>query len=163
MGERLGENPNDYKPDESFESENLNPDPNLDLRRSQREPKPKTYDDYVTYMCHDEKEFLKHGVEYMEKDPETVKEALSRPDSDQWRKAINTEFQFLEENDAWDLVEAPNDKVIVDSKWVFKINSAGKLCFRARLVARGFTQREGIGYDQTFAPVVRHNTLRLCL
>jgi len=63
-------------------------------------------------MCHDEKEFLKNGVVDMEKDPETVKEAFSWPDSDQWRKAINTEFQSLEENDAWDLVEAPNDKVI---------------------------------------------------
>ena len=54
-------------------------------------------------------------------------------------------------------------KGVVECKWVFKLkcDSENRLSYRARLVAKGFTQREGIDYGETFAPVVRYSTLRL--
>lgn len=95
--------------------------------------------------------------------PVTVSEALSRPDDEKWRQAIMNEMQFFKENDAWYLVDLPERGTIVESKWIFKLkcNSENQQSYRARLVAKGFTQREGLDYGETFAPVVRHSTLRL--
>ncbi|MDD9372396.1 MAG: reverse transcriptase domain-containing protein, partial [Acidimicrobiales bacterium] len=95
-------------------------------------------------------------------DPKTIAEAMSRPDSKLWTDAIQNELKSFEENNAWELVDTPKDCSIVDCKWVFKrkVDSANNVQYRARLVARGFTQQCGIDYDETFSPVVRHSTLR---
>lgn len=132
--------------------------PNLDLdqpRRSQRPPKPKVDNDFVSYAC--------EGVSTTEGDPVSVQEALGRPDGDSWRNAIEEELDSFEKNNAWELVTTEKDSTVVDCKWVFKkkVNSAGEVKYRARLVAKGFTQRYGIDYNETFSPVVRYSTLRL--
>ena len=63
----------------------------------------------------------------------------------------------LHENIVWELVELPKDRKPVGSKWVFKvkINADGSVerC-KARLVAQGYSQKEGLDYDETFSPVV---------
>lgn len=68
-----------------------------------------------------------------------------------------------EDNEVWEFVNSPENATIVQSKWVFKKKYDGKnnIRYRARLVAKGFTQKPGIDYDETFSPVVRHSTLRL--
>lgn len=97
-------------------------------------------------------------------DPVSIQEALNSPDRDQWIDAMKDELQAFEENEAWVQVsDLPSDKTLVQCKWVFKkkVNSDNNVCYRARLVAKGFTQRRGIDYDDTFSPVVRHSTLKL--
>lgn len=93
----------------------------------------------------------------------TVAEALSRPDGQEWKQAMTDEMKSFEENDTWELVDLPSEGTAVECKWVYKIkcSSDNGISHRARLVAKGFTQREGIDYTDTFAPVVRHSTLRL--
>jgi hypothetical protein len=64
------------------------------------------------------------------------------------------------------VVDRPTDRKLIDSKWVFKIKrlSDGSVdTFKARLVANGFSQIQRQDYDETFAPVVRVNSLRLLL
>ena len=101
-----------------------------------------------------------------ETEPKTLKEAMERSDWIQWEKAINEEMESLHENKTWSLVERPNNKNIVGSKFVFKLKrkSDGSLeRHKARLVARGFTQEEGVDFSETFAPVLKMQSLRLLL
>ncbi|XP_026475603.1 uncharacterized protein LOC113380660 [Ctenocephalides felis] len=93
------------------------------------------------------------------KTTKTIKEAMSRPDKQYWMDAIAEELKSFEENKAWELVNMPENCSIVDCKWVFKrkVDTENQVRYRARLVARGFTQQYGVDYDETFSPVVRHS------
>jgi hypothetical protein len=73
-------------------------------------------------------------------------------------------MEALDRNKTWSVVERPENQKLIDCRWVFKINhkSDGSLGrYKARLVAKGFTQRPGVDYDETFAPVVRFDSLCL--
>ncbi|KAJ2944224.1 hypothetical protein O0L34_g18204 [Tuta absoluta] len=98
-------------------------------------------------------------------DPLTVEEALSRPDSEKWKVAIEEELSALKKNKTWILTKRPQSCNVVDSKWLFRIKEEGGNTkrYKARLVARGFSQRYGEDYDETYSPVVRHSSLRLLL
>ena len=67
-------------------------------------------------------------------------------------------------NTTWDLVELPKDKVPMGSKWIFKykLKADGSIDkFKAILVAKGYSQQEGIEFEETYAPVAKLNTIRL--
>eukprot|EP00253_Pinus_taeda_P027409 PITA_27409 len=66
-------------------------------------------------------------------------------------------------NDAWEIVPRPSDKSIVTSKWIYDIKHLvdGNIDkYKARFVTRGFSQKEGIDYEETFAPIARYTTIR---
>lgn len=96
-------------------------------------------------------------------DPLTRGEALSSPRATDWKKAMQCELDSLAENEVWTLADLPKGKKAVGSKWVFKTKT-GKdgevIRYKARLVARGFSQIPGCDYDETFSPVVRGESLR---
>nr|GEZ29198.1 putative retrotransposon Ty1-copia subclass protein [Tanacetum cinerariifolium] len=89
-------------------------------------------------------------------EPANYKAALLDPESDKWLNAINVEMQSMKDNKVWDLVDLlPNGK-IVGSKLLFKkkIDMDGAVhTFKARIVAKGFTQTYGVDYKETFSPV----------
>ena len=76
---------------------------------------------------------------------------------------MRTEIDSLHHNRVWELVELPEDRKVVGSKWVFeaKTNADGTVerC-KARLLAQGYSQKEGLDYDETFNPVVRSESVR---
>jgi hypothetical protein len=76
------------------------------------------------------------------------------------------EFNALKLNNTWDLVDRPDGTNVVSSKWIFKhkFNVYSSLeRYKARCVVRGFTQRPGIDFDETFSPVVKPATVRTVL
>lgn len=79
---------------------------------------------------------------------------------------MDEEFQSIEKNQTWDLVELPKDKDVIGVKWVYKpkYNADGKVeKHKARLVAKGFVQQPGLDYNEIFAPVERLDTIRMVL
>ncbi len=99
--------------------------------------------------------------------PNTLQEAMNDPVwGELWKEAIKAELLALAANGTWEIVTPPRNANIVTSKWVFKakMHIDGTLeKLKARLVARGFTQAFGIDYEDTFAPTVKFDTLRVFL
>ena len=69
------------------------------------------------------------------------------------------------ENKTWELVEAPRNKHVVKSKWVYKLKEGardGAVIYKARLVAKRYTQKKGVDYNEVFALVAKYSSIRLC-
>ncbi|WJZ92889.1 hypothetical protein VitviT2T_011862 [Vitis vinifera] len=84
----------------------------------------------------------------------------------EWIEAMKAEIDAIERNGTWKLTELPEAKNAIGVKWVFrtKFNSDGSIFrHKARLVVKGFAQVAGVDYGDTFAPVARHDTIRLLL
>jgi len=95
--------------------------------------------------------------------PTTVRAALRDPD---WQQAMQAEFDALQANGTWTLVPCPAHANIITGKWLFKnkLQPDGSLERRkARWVVRGFSQRPGVDFHQTFSPVVKPATIRTVL
>src|SRR5258708_21227067 len=89
-------------------------------------------------------------------EPCSLTEAKRQPDWPLWEKAIQEELATLKTAGTWKLEEAPPEANIIGSKWVFKAkkDAAGNIAwYKARLVAQGFSQIDGVDYDDTYAPV----------
>ena len=99
-------------------------------------------------------------------DPQSYAQAISSPACAEWIQAIILEFQSLKMHGTWEICELPPDRKAIKSKWVFVVKSDENgivTRHKARLCAKGFTQREGIDYKETFAPVIRIDTVRVAL
>jgi hypothetical protein len=94
-------------------------------------------------------------------DPRTLKEAMARPNSARWQEAMNEELRKLTQRQSWIPVNHPGRDVnIITGKWVFRTKrdkDGNVVGYRARFVARGFTQEPGQDYheDDTFAAVAK--------
>ena len=94
--------------------------------------------------------------------PNSYQEAIRAPDARRWREAIQEEVQALLEHNTWEVVDAPPAGTnIAGTRWVFARKSDGR--YKARLVVKGFTQRYGVDYFETYAGVVRSDTIRACM
>ena len=79
---------------------------------------------------------------------------------------MQEELAQFERNEVWDLVPPPKNKKIIETKWVFrnKLSETGEITRnKVRLVAKGFSQVEGLDYDETYAPVARLESIRMLL
>lgn len=98
--------------------------------------------------------------------PLSYKNIKGREDEECWMNAVQEELDSLEANETWDVVEQPPDVKIVTSKWIFKkkLDKDGNLDrYKARVVARGFMQQEGVDFHETYAPVAKLATIRFLL
>ena len=95
-----------------------------------------------------------------EYEPSTFEEATSRQ---VWRDAMMEEYNSIMKNDVWEVVPRLEGKSMVTSKWLYKIKHAADGSiekYKSLFVARGFSQVEGVDYDETFAPVARYTSIR---
>ncbi|KAG8178564.1 hypothetical protein JTE90_004494, partial [Oedothorax gibbosus] len=88
-------------------------------------------------------------------------EKLSSKEQVPWGKAMNQEMESLKKNKVWELVDLPNVENALSCRWVLRIKRDN--IYKARLVVRGYEQKFGVDYFETFAPVVGTSSLRLVL
>jgi len=126
-------------------------------RRSQRIRKPAIPNDYEVYECEESQ---------MEGDPTSFEEAMRSAHSSKWLEAMQDEMRSMNTNGVWDIKIIPKGVKIVGYKWVYKTkyDSKGNVeRFKTRLVAKGFTQREGIDYNEIFSPVSCKDSFRITM
>jgi hypothetical protein len=96
-------------------------------------------------------------------EPTSYEEAAKKKE---WKDAMVEEYQSIVKNDVWDEVPRPKEKIVVSSKWIYKIKHStdGSIeKYKARFVARGFSQKEEIDYEETFTPAARYTSIRAIL
>jgi hypothetical protein len=111
--------------------------------------KPMPFSNYMALMC-----------DLVEKEPTCFEESIQKKE---WVYAMIEEYQSIIKNDVWEIVPRPKNKDVVSSKWLYKIKHVvdGSIeKYKASFVARGFSQKEGIDYEETFAPIVRYTSIR---
>lgn len=92
-------------------------------------------------------------------EPYTFEEAVK---DQMWKEAMVEEYESIIHNDVWEVVPRPQDKFVVSFEWLYKIKHGidGSIKkYNARFVARGFSQKEGIYYDEMFAPIAHYTTI----
>ena len=130
------------------------------LRRSQREKRSAISNDYVVYLQESENDLS------IDNDPVSFSEAMNSDNSDKWLDAMKDELKSMAQNCVWDLVELLKGCKRVGCKWVFntKRECHGNIeRYTARLVAKGFTQKDEIDYKETFSLVSKKDSFRIIM
>ena len=146
-------------PQDEETPEDCQPDVSLP-RRSDRTRRPCIRYGYDEYTCH--VALQANEIE----EPSTIEEAIAGSNPEEWKAAADSEYQSLIENDTWELVDLPEDRKAIGSKWVFRVkydNQGEVKKFKGRLIAQGFSQKYGIDYDEVFSPVAQFSSIRTLL
>ncbi|GKA00497.1 retrovirus-related pol polyprotein from transposon TNT 1-94 [Tanacetum coccineum] len=96
-------------------------------------------------------------------EPKNYKDALTQAC---WIEAMQEELHEFERLEVWELVPPPDKAFVITLKWIYKVKLdelGGILKNKARLVARGYRQEEGIDFEESFAPVARLEAIRIFL
>jgi hypothetical protein len=107
--------------------------------------------------------FYAHSSFVSYKEPTKIEEALKDVD---WVNAMHDELNNFKRNQVWELVERPKGHNVIGTKWVFKNKQDQDgivVRNKARLVAQGYTQIEGLNFGETYAPIARLEAIRILL
>ncbi|GJW48229.1 retrotransposon protein, putative, ty1-copia subclass [Tanacetum coccineum] len=102
----------------------------------------------------------------VENEPTSYREAVTSSEGQQWREAIKSEIESILQNHTWELVDLPPGCKPLGYKWIFKkkMKADGTIDkYKARLVIKGYRQREGLDYFDTYSPVTRITSIRMIL
>eukprot|EP00253_Pinus_taeda_P002870 PITA_02870 len=111
--------------------------------------KPSRYQGYIAVMSN-----------IIQVEPFTFEEATKEQ---VWKDSMNEEYESIIQNDVWEVGPRPQGKYVATSKWLFKIKHGADGSiekYKARFVARGLSQKEGIDYDEIFARASLYTTIR---
>jgi hypothetical protein len=111
--------------------------------------KPKPFSSYMALM-----------FDLIEKEPTCFEESIQKKE---WVDAMMEEYHSIIKNDVWEIVPRPKNKDVVSSKWICTIKHTADESIekhKARFVARGFSQKEGIDYEDTFSLVAKYTSIR---
>ncbi|CAH9115649.1 unnamed protein product [Cuscuta europaea] len=144
-------------------------------RRSKHARVEKSFgSDFLTYLVEFDSNILTCMVEnepdfltcLVENEPRTYTEAVTSTEGPMWKEAIKSEVDSILKNHTWELVDLPPGCKPLGSKWIFKrkMKPDGSIDkYKARLVIKGYKQREGLDYFDTYSPVTRINSIRMIL
>ena len=99
-------------------------------------------------------------------EPTNYEEAMMSPDSAKWLEAMKSEMGSMYENKVWTLVDLPDDRQAIENKWIFKRKTdadSSVTIYKARIVAKGFRQVQGVDYDEIFSLVSMLKSVRIML
>jgi hypothetical protein len=91
-------------------------------------------------------------------EPKTYRVALSSAQAPDWQAAMQQEYSSFMDNGTWELVDLPPGRVVVNIMWIYKVKSdtTGDVSrFKARFVAKGYSQHVGLDCTETFSLVMR--------
>ena len=91
-------------------------------------------------------------------EPNSLNQAMHRTDWLKWKEAMQAEYDSLIENETWELTSMPENRQVITGRWCFKLKKDRNgqiLKYKARWVAHGFKQEEGVDFVETFAAVVK--------
>jgi transposase InsO family protein len=137
--------------------------PRFEPRR--QSPLPEILDEIVVQPPPAVRVFSTDAQPNLNNEPTSFHEAIQRPDADKWIAAMIAEIDSIMENRTWTLCDLPPGKNCITVKWVFKIKLDGNNKierYKCRIVVRGFSQIAGLDFEETFAPIVRIESVR-CL
>jgi hypothetical protein len=99
-------------------------------------------------------------------EPINYSDAMKRSDAKQWEKAAQDEYNSIQAAGTWSLVALPAGRKAIGCKWIFKIKYKANGSIerhKGRLVAKGYSQKEGLDFNETFAPVAKFASIRSLL
>jgi hypothetical protein len=106
------------------------------------------------------------NVAATETEPSTFEEAMRSPSASAWKTAMETELASMRNLEVWSVIPRSEATRVIPCRWIFKVkrHADGTIeRHKARLVAKGFKQRSGVDFDEVWAPVSRHATVRALL
>nr|GEW49447.1 enoyl-[acyl-carrier-protein] reductase [NADH], chloroplastic [Tanacetum cinerariifolium] len=106
------------------------------------------------------------GLSGQENEPTSYQEAVASSEGHQWKEAIKSEIDSILQNHTWELVDLHHGCKLLGYKWIFKKKMKADSTitkYKARLVIKGFRQREGLDYFDTYSPVTRITSIRMVL
>ncbi|RDX89199.1 hypothetical protein CR513_29107, partial [Mucuna pruriens] len=118
-------------------------------------------DDYIVFLQEHEDD-----IGLTEDDQINICQAMQSSNSQKWIDTMKDEMKSMQDNDIWDLVELPKGVKPIGCKWIFKSkkNSKGNIeRYKARLVDKDFTQKEGINYKEIFSPISSKDSFRIIM
>uniref|UniRef100_A0A803Q997 Reverse transcriptase Ty1/copia-type domain-containing protein n=1 Tax=Cannabis sativa TaxID=3483 RepID=A0A803Q997_CANSA len=129
-------------------------------RREIRPPAKYAKADIIAYA-------LSMTMESQDKVPKTYLEAINSKQAKKWNTAMNSKMQSLKKDKTWVVVLKLEGQKVIGSKWIFRhkegLADDEPILYKARLLAQGFTQVEGVDYSELFSPVVKMKTIRMML
>jgi len=141
-------------PEDNVDQRKMNDETEIEEpRRSKRQRTSKSFGpDFYTYM--------------IENEPLTYQQAMSSPDAPYWKEAVNSEIESILQNHTWELVDLPKGSKPLGYKWIFKkkLKVDGSIDkYKARLVIKGFRQKQDLDYFDTYSPVTRITSIRMLI
>lgn len=162
------EGPNDFRLGNTSERNSTSPGERpTSARYPARERKPPNYlSDYVIDLNGDDQVLANIDYCYrVSAFPQTYKEAIESPDSESWKEAMKEEMKSLKENNTFTLTDLPEGSNLVGGCWVYTVKEGpdSSKSYKARYVAKGYSQVKGIDYKETFAPTANLTSLRVLM
>ena len=102
-------------------------------------------------------------IELIGSEPSSFEEVVQH---DMWQEAMVEEYDSIMKNQVWEIVLRPEGKKVVGSMWIYKVKHAinGSVeKYKASFIEKGFSQKEGVNYEETFALVARYSSIRIII